>query len=266
MGLFRKKLRLPPGLLADTPGPSPWYLRRPDLSLQSAHGPLVWRPAGDEGQRAGKTLLVAPSGEPLLVLDFHCYVQPLAPPRFLVWHPEGEGPAEQRSTVTAVRFRVLDADALAPIPDLDLVIASMHVTGRRSELAGGELASVGVPTSLPDGSIRCAFPDAMHELDELLVLTHSTAEGEESNYHDAMSLRLWVIRPREGTVDVIPRDWFNRGDYDFGYQWVTRVAREPGGRIVGEGIRIDAFVLDETGRRVSEWLSTNPFAWTAPDT
>ena len=263
---FRRKLRLPAGLLADTPGPSPWYLRRPDLSLPSARGALVWRPAGDAGDRAGKTLLVAPSGEPLLVLDFHCYVQPLGPPRFLVWHPEGEGPAEQRSTPSAERFRVLDADALAPIPDLDAVIASMHATGTRSELTAGEVASVAVRTSLPDGRTRCAFPDAMHELDELLVLTHSTADGEQSDYHDAMSLRLWIIRPREGTIEVIPQDWFNRGDYDFGYQWVTRVAREPGGRIVGEGIRIGAFVLDESGRRVAEWLSTNPFEWTLRDT
>lgn len=63
---------------------------------------------------------------------------------------------------------------------------------------------------------------------------------------------------------MIPQDWFNHGDYDFGYQWVTLVAREPGDRIVGEEIRIGAFVLDETGRRVSEWLSVNPFTWTAP--
>lgn len=265
MGLFRRKLQLPPGSLADTPGPSPWYLRRPDRTLPSASGPLAWRPAGDEDQRAGKTLLVAPSGEPLLVLDFHCYVRQLQPPRFLVWHPEGEGRADMRSTPSAERFRIIDADTLAPIPDLDAVIASMHATGRRSELAAGELATVAVRTSLPDGRTRCAFPDAMHELDELLVLTHSTAAGEESNYDDVMSLRLWIVRPREGTVDVIPQDWFNRGDYDFGYQWVTRVAREPGGRIVGEGIRIGAFVLDKTGRRVSEWLSTDPFTWTAPD-
>ena len=54
------------------------------------------------------------------------------------------------------------------------------------------------------------------------------------------------------------------GDHEFGFQGVTRVAREPGGRIVGEGIRIDAFVLDESGRRVAGWLATNPFAWTAP--
>ncbi len=264
MGLFRKELRLPPGLLADTPGPSPWCLRRPDLSLPSARGPLVWRSAGDAGPRAGKMLLVAPSDDALLVLDFHCYVRPLGPPRFLVWHPEGEGPAERRSTPAAVRFRVLDADALAPIPDVDPVVASMHASGRRSELAAGEIASVAVQTTLPDGRSQCAFPAALHELDELLVLTHSTAAGEESNHHDAMSLRLWIVRPREGTIDVIPQDWFNRGDYDFGYQWVTRVAREPGGRIVGEGIRIGPFVLDASGRRVAEWLSTNPFEWTSP--
>ena len=254
----------PPGPLADTPGPSPWYLRRPGLALPSARGPLTWRSAGDHGERSGKTLLVAPSGDALLILDFHCYVQPLGPPRFLVWHSEGEGADKRRSEVSAVRFRVLDADALAPIEDVDAALAHMQAAGRRSAIAAGEVASVAVPTSLDDGLNRLAFPEAMHEIDELLVLAHSTAGGVESNYDDQMRLQLWIIRPRDGTIDVIPQDWFNRGDYDFGYQWVTRVAREPGGRIVGEGIRIEAFALDDSGRWISQWLRTNPFDWRTP--
>jgi hypothetical protein len=100
----------------------------------------------------------------------------------------------------------------------------------------------------------------MQELDELLVLVHSTAGGATSNYADDMRLRLWIVRPVDGTVDVVPQDWFNHGAYDFDYQWVTRVAREPGtGRIVGEGVRLSPFALDDSYRRVAEWLPTNPF-------
>ena len=54
--------------------------------------------------------------------------------------------------------------------------------------------------------------------------------------------------------------WFNNGKYDFSYQWITRVARDPQTqRIFGEGIRLGMFQLDKTGRTVEKWLSSNPF-------
>jgi hypothetical protein len=203
---------------------------------------------------------VSPSGDPLLVLDFHCYVRPLTPPRFLLWHPEGSPAGGLRSEATAVRFRVIDADGLVPLPDVAAATRAMRADGESIAFAAGQIASSRVPTSLPDGRTGFAFASAMQELDELLVLVHSTAGGATSNYADDMRLRLWIVRPVDGTVDVVPQDWFNHGAYDFDYQWVTRVAREPGtGRIVGEGVRLSPFALDDSYRRVAEWLPTNPF-------
>ncbi|MBI5301277.1 MAG: hypothetical protein HY868_04000 [Chloroflexi bacterium] len=51
-------------------------------------------------------------------------------------------------------------------------------------------------------------------------------------------------------VEVYPQDWFNKGDYDFGYQWITRVARDEDGKIIGDGIRLDRFRLDASGRNI----------------
>ncbi len=54
---------------------------------------------------------------------------------------------------------------------------------------------------------------------------------------------------------MVPQDWYNEGRYDFGYQWVTRVARLPnGGAIVGEGIRLGVFRLNGSNRWIAEWL------------
>jgi len=70
-----------------------------------------------------------------------------------------------------------------------------------------------------------------------------------------MDLRLWSLKPHENVINVYPQNWFNRGAYDFGYQWVTRVARDPStGKIIGDGIRIRPFVLDDTFENIAAWL------------
>ncbi|MBF0593996.1 MAG: hypothetical protein HQL22_03430 [Candidatus Omnitrophica bacterium] len=53
-----------------------------------------------------------------------------------------------------------------------------------------------------------------------------------------------VLRLKENKFHVYPQEWFNNGSFDFGYQWISKVGREPkSGEIVGEGVRIGAFVL-----------------------
>jgi hypothetical protein len=52
---------------------------------------------------------------------------------------------------------------------------------------------------------------------------------------------------------VPPQDWFNSGDFDFGYQWITKVVRDSNsGKIVGTGIRLKNFILDESGRQIEK--------------
>jgi hypothetical protein len=52
-------------------------------------------------------------------------------------------------------------------------------------------------------------------------------------------------------VHVLPRYWLVEGPFDLGYQWITGVTRDPStGRIVGEGIRLSVFELDESGTRL----------------
>ena len=83
----------------------------------------------------------------------------------------------------------------------------------------------------------------MNEISELLFFVQ------------AKEVQLWCLQPRDGVLDMLPQDWFNAGDFDRGYQWPTRAARDDKTRrIVGDGIRIEPFVLDESGRRIAAWL------------
>lgn len=70
---------------------------------------------------------------------------------------------------------------------------------------------------------------------------------------------IFVFDWKKRQVQVLPQDWFNQGNYDFGYQWITRVARRIDGSIIGDGIRLGIFELDSTNRQVNKWLEENPF-------
>ena len=80
-----------------------------------------------------------------------------------------------------------------------------------------------------------------------MILCHSSAV-EATPTSELNNLALLVARLSAGTYELFPQDWFNSANLD-GYQWVTRVARDPQtGRIHGDGIRISPFVLDDTLR------------------
>lgn len=94
------------------------------------------------------------------------------------------------------------------------------------------------------------FPEPLRHLPELLILCASSGIRSEPGA-DRGNLALLVASPRDGAFEVFPQDWFNDGGFDYGCEWVTRVARDPRtGRIHGEGIRIEPFVLDDTLRNI----------------
>jgi hypothetical protein len=73
---------------------------------------------------------------------------------------------------------------------------------------------------------------------------------------------LYILKPRSGKVEVWPLDWWNNGDFDFGYEWITHVARDPATKnIVGAGVRIYPFMMDPRGQFLG-WLPWWPeFDW-----
>jgi hypothetical protein len=232
-----------PDFLRMAPGPSPWYLRNA-LPLMTSPGMLRWVDAGHDGI----TFLSTPDDKVFAVFDMYCYVLTMARNRFLVWYQRKVQPGSLGDLV----LTVIDTDKLEAIDDTQSAMSEMKSQKIRIFQNGGNLSSFQISNSLSEGPHEIRIPDEFKELDELLILASSSAIIKR--------LCIFHVKPKIDSVEVVPQDWFNEGSFDFGYQWPTRVARNPQtGRVFGEGFRLGVFLLDDTLRGVSKWYVMDPF-------
>jgi hypothetical protein len=229
-------------LLAPAPGPTPWYLAASAArEIDSQWGKLTWSDAD------GTCLLRDPVGNTRLIVGFYAFVARLGARRIMVWYQTEKPHATRDQGGGRIDFRIIDVDDLDPITDPRQTSALMKQHGLPLVMfpRSGEdrEPALSLPAQIQDGLTAVGLPEDMNGLDELLFFVHRP------------KVRLWALCPATGTLDVMPQDWFNDGDYDFGYQWPTRAARDPETKkIVGDGIRIGVFVLDKPGRNVERWL------------
>lgn len=223
-------------ITAATPGPSPWYLRQPGAPC--AEG-FRW-----EQHKSGMTVLTGPRGT-VAALGFQNYVLRLDPATLLIWF---QRPGKRRLPSCPVQLLLVKPADLAPL-DCDLDRLDLAEEGVSLVLGSAPIAECSLDTTRVDQEIAVEFPSLLRTLEEILILCSSSAIRTEPDWTG--DLALMIARPRDRTYRLYPQDWYNDWNTDFGYQWVTRVARNPKtGRIHGDGMRIGAFVLDETLRKV----------------
>lgn len=219
-----------------TPGPSPWYLRLPGAPCIAG---FRWEERNGTG--GTKTVLVGPQG-PVAALGFQNYVKVLNPVTLLIWYQRSQRSSDP---TYPVELLVLHPWEMKPLRgDLDFMAISPGQTPIALESV--PFARCELDTTHADQILPAEFPKALQEVDEILILCDSSAISATGP-----NLAMMVAKPKNSTIQLYPQDWFNHSNADFGYEWVTRVARDPRtGRIHGDGIRIAAFVLDETLRGV----------------
>jgi hypothetical protein len=238
------------------PGPSPWYLSSPSAQVHARDGTWTWI---EDPKLAGICHLFSPRDEAVLTVDFYCYVQQLPHERLLIWHEEGR----QQSNISPnprVVFDLLTLTALVPVPDAESVAVNLRAKKNCVRFEGGCAARYEIVTSIEAGIHPITPPREFSELHEVLVLADFGPAELSSNHWDRMSRAIFAFNFQARQLEVMPQDWFNGGGYDYGYQWISRVYREPNrGRIFGEGVRLGRFRLDPSGRRVEEWLHDDRF-------
>ena len=235
LNLFNKKrLQI---LIDNAPGPSPWY-----LSGRMLHSGLRWEDAGKEAPLIGKMVLKTHDDKILMVLDLYCYTLELKSNKLLIWY---EQLAKTAFESGLVHFHVIELDKLEPIEDVTLACKSIN----RLYYKGGD-AIIFKFKSLNEGKHQIDLSASIKELDELLILAHTKSGNIKQE-----NLAIYRLLPNENLVEVLPQDWFNAGNFDYGYQWVTRVVRnDTTQKICGDGIRMGSFILDPTNRQVERWL------------
>jgi len=192
-------------------------------------------------------MLVGPEG-PVAILGYYNWVARLPHSNLLIWHQRRGGTGAPTGPVD---LAIVDPHVLAPLAG-DAVSLCARIDDDASLLLGGRgINKKKMDTTVVGEELRAVFPEPLLGLGELLVLCHSSAVDPAPGWqhHD---LALLEAHPVDSSYRLFPQDWFNRGGFDYGYEWVTRVARDPVTRRVhGEGIRIRPFVLDETLRNLA---------------
>jgi hypothetical protein len=254
MNIFNYKYRNFKDVLSSAPGPSPWYLKNAKALISQTHGKLSWVEI-EEGNVALKT----EDNETVAIIGMYCYVLPLSAERFLIWFEESKeskGSIVSSKSITLILINVNQLKKLSELGESlsDLKNKVKRYSLKRAIVFGGEIASATLQTNHDKGMYEFDFPNGLNEINELLILADS------GNLQGQIDLRLMIVHPQQGNFEVFPQKWFNDGPYDFGYQWVTRVAREPiTNRVLGEGIRLGYFVLDQTNNHVEKWLEKDLF-------
>ena len=167
---FRRQHHDTASALDHSPGPSPWYLRRPGTGIRSGSATLGWRDAGEKAPFVGKMCLVGPDDASLAVVDFQCYVRQLPSGVVILWHHAWDEGADDKLTNSRIRFVAFDPILLTPIADLKAVCESMAPGHGGAYFQSGILAETWVSAALPAGSHNHVFPDVMKEAAEILVL------------------------------------------------------------------------------------------------
>ena len=226
-----------------SPGPAPWYLSQPASDLSSQELRLTW----ERDPKAGPSLLKDDRGRIYAAVSIYTYVWRTSPEQFLVWRVD----APKTDTLGGMAcIDLYDIDKLSPLTSLIDPLA-MKADAKYFVATAKPRASLNLPRNLPVGDTQLSFPLEFHACDQLFVLVSDPG-------WDKASVHLWIVDPRTAVVKVVPQTWFADGPYDFGYQWITRIAREPAsGNIVGDGIRIKGFVLNSDGTKFVRWLDSS---------
>ena len=227
----RKKL-----LIESAIGPTPWYWR----TFSEPEG-FRWRFLERKG---GSVTVLEPhaGGDPVLALGMYVYAFPTNRGYFGLWSRSGR----ERPFIDLLIF---DVSSLRPLKNFDSLSAS-RPWEKTHVVHTSEVAEVlRVPDGLEAG--HHTGPASKHSdlVNEVLLLGDGPARTRSDLNAPFASIVVW--QPATGAIEVLPQEWFTAAKMDVGYQWITRVARDPeSGHIVGGGIRISDFELDDTGRRL----------------
>jgi hypothetical protein len=238
-------------VMSDAVGPTPWYINKfPAIKFNKED--LIWEKSAE-----WKTLLKAISDvdKIYLVLNSYCYVKSMGQDNLLIWHKKWHKQKEYNGIkddgMTVLLFSI---NSLSPINKIKSISKKMRNGKDFIVYSSGLKTAFNIPI-LSLGEISFTFPDELKEITEILMLGNFKPKKDEINQNGIYEA-IYSLRPKESKIIVSAENWFNLGDFDYGYAWITRVVRDPKTKyIFGDGIRLGGFVLDDNRNKFLGWIN-----------
>lgn len=233
--------------LENAPFLFPWYVHSGQPKIIRNGSLMDWQYWEKIGNKYVGVITLNCHDDIFGVFRIYDYIQPSASgTEFCVWRQNRiNGTLE--SSLRIDLFSVSDLDR---IPDVETKILSIDTKEMEPyHMNSNPKSSIMIDLTKIKGATVFEFPNDFHVMNDFITPIEFDGLYEDPNFHQTALLE---IMPSTNTVDLHPQDWFNQNlEIDFGYQWITRAARSNNtGRIVGEGIRIGRFELDESNRQL----------------
>lgn len=224
-------------------GPAPWYWQ----SFPSIYGPsgkrYVWTIQESKARNVYFAALHREGKDDgyLLALGMYSRMFTLSPSMLGVWYQK-DG---------LINLLCFNPDMLQT-SSLDELSYGIGCNNRYCYTRSQPWAVMRISNSLEAGECKVDFDPSFLSIDELMVLV-----DYRPKYQTNVIVAIYVLNPRLQRIQVYPQEWFTKeAHYDTGYQWITRVTRNPvSKRIIGDGIRMAPFELMEDGCHYSRTLN-----------
>ncbi len=241
---FFKESRVSPSAqlaLNNAVGPAPWYWKTFPSIQGSQKNKYGWNYHGSRGKHAYLVSLSCPGDSENIKLVVNTYTRAFfVPPHYVgLWFMDK----------TNIKILCFDPDKMP-----SFILEELPEDFRRSKEAfyslGTPVCSVGIPRSLQEGEHELRFPVPLQLLEEIfLVIPYAQGQAAYANF---------AIYPQNGKVMVMPQKWFTKESFDLGYEWITRITRDPQtGILYGDGVRIGIFELTPDGCQIARWVGVS---------
>jgi hypothetical protein len=247
MGLFDEQSRKAKDTLDSAPYLFPWYVSPHNPQLFRNGIELEWTYREKIGDEYVGVITLDDSKNAFGIFRIYNYVFPSNDRSAIcVWSKK----QTDNKAAKALRLELYRLNDLTEIVDLnDRILSINSADDREYFFEVPPCSSVEIWLDRSDGPSAITFPVEFKSLDDFIAVVEIDNLYQDPAYHGTALLE---IMPNQGLVQLHPQDWFNQdNEMDFGYQWITRAARDTKtGRIVGEGIRIGRFELDDSDRKL----------------
>jgi hypothetical protein len=218
-------------------GPSPWAFVNRSTTVGGVGYKFRNTVEGDS-KLSGLTSLQDAEGNTLLILDFHFYARIHDDGTMLLWRETGDKESAR------IAFDLFPLSSLSRIAD---PLATAKQLRENSAGMAPLPASVHweFASHLEAGVYPISLRHDWSRFGETLVLASHATPADSTKAARAIFVFDWCKQQ----VEVLPQDWFNKGEYDFGYQWISRVARQTDGSATLNSIA-------RTGKSRGGWIKT----------